>query len=331
MEIKKYIIKEIVKNVVYGKLLEENIVKIVEERGMFSDYKNLIMPIIKYINNYLKSETPNEKLINGKYVIYKYVVKIPDTLLKQLTWIENKNLIIEIIDLSDDLINEIGVENITKNRKGQQTTSMFDRLTKDNKLEKLEMKINGYSLNKQVFPQNIQSSLYHEFTHAFENYNKLKKGGGLFYDLYNTNYSDISKWKVDNNIFKYVNYYLLNKTELSANIAGVYGDLERINSIRKNFSKDIKETDAYKNYYKIRNDLIPKLMNMGDSEWENFRKQTFEKYLKTPEVKVFKNDFLKFTNLKLNDLFRGIGKVASQYYDDIENQNNFNNTSLDLN
>ncbi len=38
--------------------------------------------------------------------------------------------------------------------------------------------------------------------------------------------------------------------------------------------------------------------------------------------------FINYIDIKLKDLFRGIGKAASQYYDDIETKTVLNNTTM---
>lgn len=236
---------ETIENAVKNTLFESTVIKMVEERGMFSDYRGIINPILNYVDNYLDNNNPNENVTitseNGTVKADKYTVEIPQNLLNKISWVEEKKIVIEVLDLTEDGVKKIGLNNIIDHKSGQYNLSRFDRLTPNNKLEKIEIKISGFSVNKNIFQENIQSSLYHEFTHAFENYNKLKnKGSKSFKDLINTNYVDVSDYKKDGSYFKYINYYLLNQTELSANIAGTYGDLERINSIRKNYAIDIK-------------------------------------------------------------------------------------------
>ena len=144
-----------VKTIVENTLFENKIIRIVEERGMFGDYRYLIGPIIGYINNYIKDNNPNEKLTTptkiGDYPVDKYIVDIPQHFFNKLTWIENKKLVIEIFDLDEKGIDLIGLDNIVGYRSGQYNSSEMDRLNSDKKLESLDIKIVGFSQNECIF------------------------------------------------------------------------------------------------------------------------------------------------------------------------------------
>lgn len=332
MKSKKLLIEKI-KDIVTTTILEHNVIRIVEERGMFSDYKQLISPILNYINRYLDVDTDytsfNLELKSGeKFKTRKYVYKIPNEFLKGLSWVENKQINITIIDVSKEDSLKIGVDDLKGVRSGFYSASKFDKLTSNGKLEDLKITLLGFSIDGQLLYENLQSSLYHEFTHAYENFKKLKRGGNLMQDMSLTNYAVVSKH--NNEPFKFINYYLLNKTEFHANLAGVYGDLERIQSVRKNFSNDIKETNAYEYYIKIKDEYLPQIIKMGNEQWDVFKTQAFKKTIKYQDTEIFKNQFIKLVQIQLSDFFRGIGKVASQYYDDIEVKDDFKNKNIRL-
>jgi len=329
----KNTLREYISNIVSTTLLEHKIIRIVEERGMFSDYKQLISPILNYINRSLKMDinyTPYTlTLKNGQsFKARKYFYKIPNEFLKGLSWIENKHIGITIVDVTKEDSVKIGVDEIKGVRSGLYSASKFDKLTPSGKLEDLKITLLGFSIDEELVYENLQSSLYHEFTHAYENFKKIKKGGNLMQDMSLTNYDIVSKH--NNEPFKFINYYLLNKTEFHANLAGVYGDLERIGSLRKNFSNDIKETSAYEYYTKIKDEYLPQIIKMGEDEWDIFKTQTFKKTINQPGTNAFKNHFIKLVEIQLSDFFRGIGKVASQYYDDIEIKDDFKNKTIGL-
>jgi hypothetical protein len=329
---KEIIIKEnqlnnIISPTYKNSVIVEHIISLVESRGMFKGYDSIIDPIIRYCDSYLKERYPykTEEYTNSDnktFKFYRYRIIIPDKLLSSITWANNKELIINVVDMDEEAIDMLGNENIVNFRRGYSENSRYDKIDDNGKLNSLRITISVFSVNKNIFYQNFHSALYHEFTHAFENYNRLKKNSnGLFRHLVGTNYSKIMSSNNDDknlNLFNYVNYMLLVNTELNALIASTYGDLQRIHSVRNNFSKDIKQTDAYKTYDDIKNNYLPTIIKLNDDYWKMFQDMTYLQKDKKLSANRFKNEFIKAVDFKLNNLIKGIGRVASQYYDDIE-------------
>jgi len=310
-------------------LFENKIIRIVENRGMFPNHRHIIEPIISYVEKYIRENEPNNEIYlnaaKGQIPAFLYIVEIPESILKGLSWVYKKSITIKVFDIDNETIKIFGYDNLSNYRYAYYNVNMEDKLTDNKLLESLNIKMEAYSLNGKLFVQNIQSSLYHEITHAYENYSRLLKMNKNVYDALNkTNYRQVSKNL--NNEFNYITYYLLTQYELNANIASSYGDFERMKSERKNFSQDLKNTSAYKTYNIIKNDYLPKLIKLDDQKWGEFQKEIYPNSTET--INAFKKDFIKYVDLKLNDLYRGIGKVASQYYDDHELKNEFENTTI---
>lgn len=311
---------------------ERNIIRIVEARGMFTNHDNIIAPIVKYVNSYIKTNMYDEiksfGTNNGETLyLKKYEIIIPNYITKAITWAENIEIKVNIFNINEEDIKYLNIDEINEYHNGGFLPG--DKLSENGKLNNLKIFIKGFSIYGEVISKNLYSTLYHEITHAFENYNRLKKNiNGLDYYYKNTKYGDlINNEYEDYNMSKFndINYFLFSNVENNANVASAYGDLERIKSKRENFSTDIKETFPYKEYNYYKYDIIPMLAKLDNSYWEKFKDIAFTTNKINQSTGRFKSDFIKSANYKLNDLLRGIGKVASQYYDDSEMKNNPNN------
>jgi hypothetical protein len=315
----------------------EKVISLVESRGMFKDYDSVINLIITYCDTYIKQNNPDKKIKVSKgnniaVNLNLYKINIPIDILNKISWANNKEIIINVSDMNEEDLNKLGEKDIIDNRNAGYSNLSFDKIDANGKLSKLSIFLYVFSLNKKIYYQNLHSSLYHELTHAFENYSRLKKNNnGLFTILNNTNYFDIiNSDSNDPNLmsFNEINYRLLINTELNALIASTYGDLQRINSVRNNFSRDIKQTDAYKIYDSIKNHILPSIIKLDANYWKIFKSKTYLQKNKTISINNFKKEFIKSVDFKLNELIKGIGKVASQYYDDIEMKNNMLKTKI---
>lgn len=314
--------KENIERLFENTISENKIIRIVEERGMFMNYKHVIEPIISYVQNFIQNNPPTKQAtLSQKYTIDKFEkIVIPKELTDKLTWIDNLNIFVNVYDVTSEVFEK--VPSIDSHRDASGDLNRKDSLNDKGQLNSFNIYLTTFSVDRQIYKQNIQSSLYHEITHAFENYNRLKKYGSNSFD-----YISKTKYvKVANNVddpFSYLNY-MLTQTEINADIASVYGDLERMNSVRGNFAKNIKKTDAYRNYIKAKTITLPNLIKQGEVSWAQYQKETYFVKSKQMSPNEFKKSFVKYADMKLNDLFTGIGKVASQYYDDIEMKDNYN-------
>lgn len=331
-------IKEL--NKIEGLNLNNNvkkIIQIVESRGMFTNYQHLIEPIVRYVADFvIKNSKTNGEVIkndNGIQMEAQLIenIDIPQNLLSKIEWVEKKRITINVFNMIVDKLDSKTEKEIIDYKSGTYKINISDKLSQNQKLESININITVFAVNGELYKINLYSTLYHEITHAFENYNRLLKfKTNSFVHLSNTNYEEINKTGVEDE-FNYLNYYLINQLELNANIAGVYGDLQAINSERKNFNRDIKNTRAYQIYNSFKNDILPNLIKKSDEEWLNFSKTTYltNKVIGN-NIQTFKKEFIKYADFKLNDLLRGIGKVSSQYYDDKELKNTINKKEIIL-
>lgn len=309
------------------KQLNDAVTIVSEDKGMFAGYKNIASPIIDYIQNYVKLTPPKEQVqLYDGIKANQYIIEIPQKFLSQITWTEDKNIKINVFDIAKTDITGIDINALVKKfTTGDIYISEENDLSPNGKLSYFDIEINALSIDKIVYTNFISSIIYHELTHAYQEYNKLlKTDGGMHKELTLSNYDEIKHnlQSPGNNenivLFDKINYALLNTTELNAYIAGVYGSLETLKSTRDKFNIDIKRTSAYNMYKDIKTKYMPKLIALDDSYWDMFRNITYreKEYKESPQK--FKQRFIKIVDQKLDELMKGIGKVASQYYDDTE-------------
>ena len=141
--------------------------------------------------------------------------------------------------------------------------------------------------------------------------------------------------KEKNEFIRTIFYRLMRKSEFNALINSVYGDLDGRNCERReNFNEDIKFTQAYSVYLWIK-DGIYLLNSLTEDEWDKIRKSfnmiSTNGAKPRVEIESFKKNFKKKIEQRLTDLLRGIGKIASFYYDrkEIENEQKDTLTMVD--
>jgi hypothetical protein len=293
-------------------LLEDKVIRLVEERGyMGTKYIPVIREIIKYIEKYIQNNPKNAD--NG----WKFY--IPSNITEKIDCVETLWIEISITDKIDGY-NHTG--------SGGNTVFPTNRIVND-KIELGKITIQGFSYGTNLFSHTIFGTLSHELNHLQETYKKLlrKMSSTTMYKIavdQNTvkNYK-FSDDDATNNVIQNIFYRLFFKNEFNALINSVYGDLETRNSVRKNFKRDIKYTGAYTIYKDIKKEI--NLFSddlLEDDEWDNIMK--CYNYISVQGAKRYsnKNNFKKrFRNhiiSKLNQLMKGIGKVASFYYDNTE-------------
>lgn len=310
-----------------------------EDRGMFPNHQDLAKSIIQYVQDYVnKHKNKAEQKITDNITGDLYQIKLPNSLLSQLTWVDNKDMVISVIDITPEEYNALGgLKWAKKLTNGNTHVSDTDKLTIDKKLAQLDIEITLVSTNKNLVINYFGNVLYHELTHVYQNYNQLLKTGvGLYQHNTKTNYDEIMTNLQDPTsdenlrIFNIINYSLLNTAELNAIVAGVYGSLETLNSTRNNFQKDIQRISAYAVYDTIKNNYLPKLISLDDLYWDIFMHAAYQQKIKPTEnnpsqlrketARKFKQRFVNSVNFKLDELINRIGKMASKYYDDMEKQ-----------
>ena len=298
------------------KSLENKVIRLVEERGyMGTKYISVVREIIKYIETYILT---NEKTTEDGWRFY-----LPNIITDKIDCIANLIIEVEIID---------NINGYKYSGGGNCSVLYSNRIVND-KLEYGRISLKGFSYGTDLYSHTIFGTISHELNHAMEMYERIKKRQSAI-GIYKRSVDQrtildykFSDDEATNNIIREFFYRLLFKSELNALINSVYGDLETRGSVRKNFKKDIKITSAYAIYDSLSKEIG--LFNddlLEDYEWENIMK-CFN-YISVngakhySNLKYFKKRFKQFIISKLNTLMKGIGRIASFYYDNMEDATN---------
>lgn len=294
------------------KLLEKKIIRLVEERGyMGTKYLPVIREIIAYSKDYIKNNPKNKTNNNWEF-------QIPFEITNKIDCVEILTMSIVINDRNDAFAISGG---------GDCTMFKHNRMLKNGRLEYGEITIYGYSVGNDLYPHTLFNSLSHELNHMMEVCERLKKNDSYLniykmaltrHQVINTTFSQDEEI---NNYIQTLFYRLFYKSELNALINGVYGDLETQNSNRELFSVNIYRVQAYIIYRNIR-DNIDILNVLPDETWYTIMKafniQKKDGSKGYADLKNFKKRFKNYVIRKLNTLIKGIGKIASLYYDEKE-------------
>ena len=252
---------------------------------------------------------------------------IPEQITKRIDIVNDLKIKVSITDAtSDNSLNGSGYVKI-------------DKLVgfENNKIECAEIILKGYSYNGILYDRTIISSLYHELNHLYDFWNDLKKTGNIKRSTKSiTKIGDRSDCVitddkgVDDFIYGII-YRLYSETELNALIANIYGDLQSINSKRNDFQKDITKTKSYIIYSVIKNNLsaLKKVMLSDESRIDKLKKFLDDNGIQLNPYGNSKADYIKEfirkTAYLLKKLYKGMGRVASLYYDTNEFQKPDNN------
>jgi hypothetical protein len=289
--------------------IENKMVKLVEERGVAAfPYITTIKQILEFVQKNIVGISQGETK----------TVTIPNNLTSKIDFINDLNITITVED-GENLAYKYGggCANISKNTK-----------LIDGKIDYCEISVDAYSFCGILYKRTIYNNLCHEINHLYEAWKELTHSGTMeIFAKQATKASVDTNWFNDanlNNFFKLIFYRLYSETELNALIAGVYGDLTGMHSQRVNFARDIKRTQAYKVYLKIKielNDVVeilkdnPNLIGAILNIVKNYGIE-LNPYNKSPEGYI--KEFKRKTLYLLKQLLKGIGKVASLYYDSTE-------------
>jgi hypothetical protein len=304
-------------------MTDNDIVLLVEKRGVgIFPFRKEIKEIVDYTQDLLYTENvvlPIKKFNTGKGIknVTLYNVRLPKELTKKITWIQN--LIIDI-----NIINFIDSEDSITNLTGFGSSSGGLKLIQSEKEYKLSdsyIKVTCYAYQKSIYPRTLYLTLYHEFNHQFDAFNRLvgiennHNSETLEMSINKLNYDTIisgAENMNDYNMFCFcrILYRLFIPTEFNALVASVYGDLKGMNS--KHFEKDYKKLKAYEVYSDIKDNYLPVVEKASFDDWVNFASLNIQRI---NNIEAFKNRFIRETEYKLNDLFHRIGKTASLYYE----------------
>lgn len=301
--------------------------KLLEERGYVNpQYRDVIKKIIDYASEYIikyNSRIINEAGNRGWKII------VPKSITKKIDIVDDLDIVLYIINDKSKKFNG--------NASGSK--SQFKDTEFNDNLDKGRITVNGYSDGTKLYKAQIALTLSHELNHLAEEYYRRKSKKYNNRDLFNSAVTkqDFYKNPITGSnaidpLLRSINYRLLTPSELNALINSVYEELEGMSSKRKNYKNDIKETLAYYVYNNIKNNKERIFGFMNDDDWKKL-KTTYNLLVYQDiknnrriyrDIKNFKKFYKLTVNERLKDLIKGIGKIASYYYDETEKKEKIN-------
>ena len=158
--------------------MKDNIIRLVEERGYAkTEYIHVIKRIINYCQKYINNNYDNS--------INDYRIVVPKEITKLIDIVEDLKLTINIKDYNDNY-------DSIKNHSGSGNIGITP-LTKivNNKIDYIEITINGNSFNGIIFNRTLFNSLSHEFNHLYLEYKQLIRTGSN-YEYYSRSYDNFN-------------------------------------------------------------------------------------------------------------------------------------------
>jgi len=212
---------------------------------------------------------------------------------------------------------------------------------KRNELTNCNIRFNGHSfelyigfciLNGRYSGERLKTDIVHEITHFNQgaNNNKLKTQKDI--DDYNAQYNRITDayFKQDEGTLKNTSYlcYFFTKSEISANINGLYSELYHINGIDKlNYKNYYQNTDVF-NKFSYAIEMYNDLANVPDNMWDKIREtcQTYKFFKpemilsKTTNNNVFKKDFLSYLKRMIDYTQQRVDTILTRIIQEKENE-----------
>lgn len=295
------------------KHLTENEICLQEERGVgAAPYRKQINNICNYVAIYVyENKKPS---IDLKF-------EIPLSLTKSISMFSELHIECTITD------------NINAKFGGSAPVSALPFITKKYGVYDTPqtIRITSYANNNVLDKRTFIGTLYHELNHKIDalyhkfNSNKEINPNGVT-DVFRQGLAlkNLNKIKFPDEacdmFFKKIAYRLFSNSEMNALAASVYGDLLAMDSCPENYQNDIKQTEAYKEYFYIKDNF--EILNVLPLEdYKILQKALYPTILypsglsEKDNVNIFKRRFITITGQRLNKLLHMIGKVASLYYD----------------
>lgn len=291
-------------------------------------YSKILNEFIKYCNEYINNNKPTSLAVlqdnktNIEYDCEIFDINVPEILTKKINFIKN-------LDLNFKIYNVIGKDFVLNNSEfgdGGATHGNNDKIVKvgdEYKLYNTKINVNAYAVNGRIYNKTILTILYHEFNHVYDNFKRLLKYNnpldGLYYNLVNKNYDEKLNLRINaKNEYDFamgtILYRLWNNTERNALVTSVYAYLESIDSDRKNFTYDFKNSQGYYIYNILKNEYIPKINSLNNEElWLKYINLISPDY--KGSVIKYKKSFIKRCNILLSSLFKKMTSAGLLYYD----------------
>lgn len=311
-------------NLVHNVMNNRGLPLLTEERGVgvSREYLDIVKAIVDYVADTVKYGN----VFNGKK---ECSLEIPQSICRRFVMFSSLTISLTI--------KNIGEMSKIHSGGGHINIPKFTGVYKGKFSMPVEIQIVSFSNGNTLERRTVAEPLIHELNHARDMFERLN-GAGCSYNpsspVAQADAYHIIKEKVSPQIGGII-YRLFSSTEINALISSVYGDLSAINSKREYFKNHIKITGAYNLYQQLLD-----VVKMIEEDPEEFR-EDFETLIQMfatdyrldclnpmpnsrrhPDIATFRKAFVEKAYKGLNAILRGIGRVASYYYDVTEEGSN---------
>lgn len=311
-------------NLVQNVMNNRGLPLLTEERGVGAsrEYLDIVKAVVDYVADTIKYGNT----FNGKK---ECVLKIPQSICKRFDRFSSLEIKVTVKDIGE--LSKIHTGG------GHINIPLFTGVYKDKLSMPVVIYLSSYSNGDTLERRTVAEPLIHELNHARDTFERLN-GAGCSYNpsspMAQADAYHIIEGKVSPQIGQII-YRLFSSTEVNALISSVYGDLSSINSKREYFKDHIRLTGAYNIYLQLL-DIVKMIEEDPDDFQEDF--ETLIQMFATdyrldclnpmphcrrhPDIATFRKAFVEKAYKSLNAILRGIGRVASYYYDVTEEGSN---------
>ena len=302
-------------------LTEEKIIRLVEERGVWpapykQDIKKLVNRIVKQFKTLGKSCTIKINPIDLKFVkeVEEFNMSVKFNLVNNSynSWGGGENEFIPSMILNNN--KQLPKANVLIMAAFNKDGYVFERTLYNNMTHEIHHILD---VREELLNELTKNNEYNKVstTRLWNNENKTKK---CFNEL-STFFTNEKLSYIKKMIYRLFNYH-----ELNALVSGVYGDLSGMYSKRDNFNSDLKNTQAYKIYAYFKDTYRTFVNSLNESEinklYTILRKYEYIISSYNNTVSGYKQAIYRAIDEKLRNIFNGIGRAASLYYDTTEEE-----------
>lgn len=209
-----------------------------------------------------------------------------------------------------------------------------------NKLASANIIIDVYifKTSGKIYERSFYNTIYHELNHAYQLYKVMVKSPGIeVSDAQPLHYEKrkelpqnlLEKFVFDTDIdetraryFADLFYFVFDKNEYNAMLAGLYGELRDLYKHNDNVNDVIKETTIYKTCQYFLKELD---MMVDSLKEEQFITIMFTLHMLGVRTWKTKYKFKKTMRMWLNEMIKKMGRVVSLYIDNFEDKDEIEN------
>lgn len=307
------------------------------QRVIHKIYDYIQLKITQYSRNKIKVNTEVEqgydgekeiKLATNSYIVDTYDIEIPVDITNKIQWLKKVYFLAKVEDFK-----ERNEEIECYDPSGSSAPFSDPSIDIDHHFDRKGKKLNDSliimtvkAICGKVDKKSFNLVIHHELNHLYSTHQKLCKlnidddetledykiNYNKVREIYNKNDAGIGNRSTPLEKFCYITYRLFFNSEVNALVDSVYGDLKGLDSA--SYRDDIEKTQAHRVYCIIK-EYQSELARLPIHEWEEFIPYVYKPLNSNiTDIKLFRQNFLKYTTFKLRNLFNRMGKAASVWY-----------------